>query len=59
MYGHLYLTKGHLENPEGSMEVESSYGMFLTHFVQIEKKNFPKRALLTKRPIPDSFIFLK
>ena len=33
MYGHLYLTKGHLENPEGSMEVEFSYGMFLTHFV--------------------------
>ena len=58
--GNLCLTKGHLDNPEGQVEVESppNRKLILISFIYIKKKIFffffffSKRALLTKRPIP-------
>ena len=39
---HLCLTKGHLDNPEGQVEVESTLigNSFLISFIDIRKKNF-------------------
>ena len=45
---HLCLTKEHLDNPEGPVEVESlNRNMFLTNFIQIEIF-FSKRTFLAK-----------
>ena len=57
--GHLCLRKGHLDNPEGLVELEHpSRNMFLTHFIQIGIF-FSKRAFLMKRPIPGHSVFQK
>ena len=57
---HLCLTKGHLDNPEGQVEVEPpNRKLFLISFIHIRKNVFSKMALLTKRPIPRRFTFAK
>ena len=42
--GHLCLTKGHLDNPEGQVKVESptphNRKLFLINFIYIKKKTF-------------------
>ena len=39
--GYFYLTKGHLDNPEGHVEVESSPNrkLFLISFIYIKENN--------------------
>ena len=46
-----FLTKGHLHNPEGLLEVASlppNWKLFLTLLIQIKKKSFSKRALFNE-----------
>ena len=57
--GHLYKVKGHLGKPEAQVEFEPpNRKLFLISFICIKKKNFSKRAVLTKYPTHGCFIFL-
>ena len=60
--GHLYLTKGHLDNPEGEVQVESSLigKLFLINFIYIKDNNyFFKTSTFNEASDPGRLIFLK
>ena len=43
--GHLCLTKGHLDNPEGQMEIKSSSSEIIFDANNSDRKNNSKRTL--------------
>ena len=43
--GHLCLTKGHLDNPEGQMEIKSSASEIIFDANNSDRKNNSKRTL--------------
>ena len=59
--GHLCLTKGHLDIPEGQVGVESP--LFRTYFSRVSfilrNSFYSKRAVLMKDSIPRCFVILK
>ena len=59
--GQLSLTKWHLGDQEGQVEIEYSphRKLFLTLLIQIKKSFFQKGDCSTNCPIPGCFIFLK
>ena len=43
--GHLCLTKGHLDNPEGQMEIKSTSSEIIFDANNSNRKNYSNRAL--------------
>ena len=59
--GQLSLTKGHMSDQEGEVEIEylPHWKLFLTFFIQIKKKIFFKKGNFKEASDPWKLIFLK